>query len=207
MRAVPEVEIVPFRHAVVDGWWDEELLAEVVAEFPDRDDPRWRRYQNARERKMEGPPSLWGDATRRLFSEMEERTPLLEAMFAIDGMHMETVGGGYHLIAPGGLLDIHTDFNRSPRTQRFRRLNLLVYLNAGWDDEGGQLEMWDESGCVKRVAPEWNRTVVFESSSSSWHGHPHPASRWRRSVAAYFFSDEPPAGFAGEQSTVWHPAR
>lgn len=197
------VDVAPFPHVVVDGWWDDALLRDVLAEFPNPNAPGWRRYSNTNERKYEGPPQLWGPRTRDLFGEIESRTPDLEDAFGITGLHMETVGGGYHCIAPGGYLAVHTDFNRSAKTKRHRRLNLLIYLNEDWDDPGGHLQLWNAGACEVAVRPELNRTVVFETSDHSWHGHPVPAQRWRRSVAAYFFTQEPPPGYRADHSTVW----
>jgi Rps23 Pro-64 3,4-dihydroxylase Tpa1-like proline 4-hydroxylase len=194
----------PFPHAVADGWWPDQLLGRVEAEFPGSGDPRWRRYENSQERKLEGPPPMWGEATRELFRQIEGRSDELEQAFGIPGLSMETVGGGYHLIPPGGYLDVHADFNRSPQTGRFRRLNLLIYLNPGWSDLGGHLELWGAAGREVDVAPEFNRTVVFETSSKSWHGHPRPATRWRKSVAAYFFTETQPDGYHTDHSTVWY---
>lgn len=155
----------------------------------------------------------WGPATRRLLTLLaspEVVDGLLAATFGIDGLVMETAGGGMHQIPPGGRLAVHTDFNRSPATGRHRRLNLLIYLNEDWDPAwGGQLELWDDHGPARRIDPTWNRTVIFECSERSWHGHPHPLAcppdRARRSVAAYYFTDAPPAGWdGGDHSTVWH---
>jgi Rps23 Pro-64 3,4-dihydroxylase Tpa1-like proline 4-hydroxylase len=203
MRDLP-VTRKPFPHAVVDGLWDEALLRGVLAEFPDTDHTGWRRYLNSNERKLEGPAELWGPTTLELFARFEELAPALGQAFGIAGLTMETVGGGYHCIEPGGYLAIHTDFNRSPVTQHYRRLNFLTYLNDDWDDDGGHLELWDADGLVADVAPEFNRTVIFETSDHSWHGHSVPAGRWRRSVAAYFFTEEPPADYVADQGTVWH---
>jgi hypothetical protein len=196
----------PFPHVVTDGWWDDALLRGVLEEFPDVSAPGWRRYDGSNERKLEGPPGLWGRKTREAFEAIRERAPELEEAFGIPGLRMETVGGGYHCIAPGGFLNIHADFNRSPSSGLYRRLNLLVYLNEGWNEPfgGGSLELWDAGGPVAEVAPEFNRTVVFETSDQSWHGHPKPAARWRRSLAAYFFTEEPPPGYREDHSTVWH---
>lgn len=185
--------------------WNHALLAKVVGEFPPLHVPGWKRYSNNLERKLEGPPGLWGPATRDLFDMIEALSPHLGEAFGIDGLTMETVGGGYHCIEPGGFLQMHTDFSISPRTGRYRRLNCLIYLNEDWQDPGGHLQLWDDAGPVVDIAPEFNRMVVFQTSSRSWHGHPVPAARVRRSVAAYFFTDEPPPDFDGEQSTVWHP--
>lgn len=193
----------PFPHWVVDGWWDKDLLADVVEEFPDPADAGWRRYSNGNERKLEGPPAMWGPRTRALFDTIAAWAPTLEVEFEIPGLHMETVGGGYHCIEPGGFLAVHTDFTRSAKTGRFRRLNLLIYLNEDWQDPGGHLELWNAGCCAVDVPPEFGRTVVFETSGSSWHGHPKPALRWRRSVAAYFFTAEPPPGYTEQRSTVW----
>lgn len=197
----------PFRHLVVDGWWPEADLRAVLAEFPALSAPGWKRYANSTERKNEGPPRLWGPATRGMFALIKSRIPELEDLFGIPNLEMETVGGGYHLIEPGGYLNIHSDFSISPHTGRFRRLNVLLYLNDGWDDEGGHLELWDGDGPVVDIVPEFGRTVVFETSATSWHGHPRHASRERRSIAAYMFTDEKPPDYAGDQSTVWWTPR
>lgn len=194
----------PFPHLVVEGWWSAELLQAVLAEFPDPAAPGWKRYDGDRERKLEGAQRLWGPRTWDLLDEIRQRGPELAEAFGLPDLHMETVGGGYHLIEPGGLLDVHYDFNRSPRTGRFRRLNLLVYLNEDWQDPGGHLELWDAEKRVVDIAPEFNRTAVFATSDRSWHGHPHPAQRVRRSVAAYFYTREPPPDYVGDHSTVWH---
>jgi len=195
----------PFPYLVVDGWWNLDLLRAVAAEFPDPSAPGWKRYGSENEVKLEGPPGLWGPCTRELFLDIGAYRQQLSELFGIWGLQVETVGGGYHLIPPGGYLGVHTDFSRSPQTGRHRRLNLMIYLNEGWQDDGGHLELWGADGPAVDVVPELGRTVVFETSSTSWHGHPKPAARWRKSCAAYFFTDEPSPGYAGEQSTVWHP--
>ena len=54
-------------------------------------------------------------------------------------------GGGLHEIKKGGLLKIHSDFNRHPILNLDRRLNVLVYLNKDWnEDYGGHLQLWDK---------------------------------------------------------------
>lgn len=203
-----DVKLHPFPHAVVDGLWAPEKLADVVAEFPDPNSSGWRVFSNSTERKMEGSnPSLWGQATVGLLRNMERMAGELSEAFHTPPLTMETIGGGYHLIQPGGYLAMHADFSRSPATQRFRWLNMLVYLNASWGPEnGGELQLWDDDGPAVTVAPEFNRTVVFRTSGSSWHGHPNPVvGRPRRSVAAYFYAEEPPPGYAGSHDTRWHP--
>lgn len=203
---LPEVKPYPFPHLVIDGWWDEALLRDVRDEFPDLSMPGWRRYDGDNEqRKLEGPPESWGARTHELFNQIRGHTEDLTDAFGTPPLMMETIGGGYHCIEPGGYLKMHTDFNRSPLTGLHRRLNLIIYLNEDWQDPGGHLQLWDKDGPVVDVPPEFNRTVVFETSDHSWHGHPVPTGRERRSVAAYFFTEEPPEGYTEYHSTVWHP--
>lgn len=193
----------PFPHAV-GQMFDADLLRRVVAEFPAADMPGWKRYNGDRELKLEGPPSMWGDATCEYFTTLADRAEWLSDLTGIADLSMETIGGGYHLIPPGGYLDAHTDFNRSPGSGLFRRLNVLTYLNDDWtENDGGYLELWDDDGLALTIAPEFGTTVIFETSDRSWHGHPTPTTRWRRSLAAYFFSPEPPPGYRADHSTVW----
>lgn len=194
----------PFPHLVGRYTGPEGRLDGVLSEFPSPTDPRWRRYSTSNEGKLEGPAPMWGPATRALFDEFAGLGGLLGDLFDIPDLTMETVGGGYHLIPPGGHLGVHVDFNRSPDTGLYRRLNLLCYLNHRWSDPGGHLELHDEAdGLVREIAPEFGTVVVFETSDRSWHGHPVPAARWRFSVAAYFFSPDPPPGWQAEHSTRW----
>ena len=195
----------PFPHLVTDGFWEDDLLRAVVDEFPPVGYPGWRTYWNQQEAKLEGPPSLWGPNTQQLAEDITKLAPQLSEVFEIPDLSAESIGGGYHLIPSGGHLDVHTDFSASPETGLYRRLNFLIFLNEGWEDPGGHLELWDDESLAVDLAPEFNRTVVFATSSKSWHGHPQPAERERRSFALYFFSPEKPPGFQ-VQSTVWKEA-
>lgn len=196
------MQLEPFPHAIIDDWFDPDLLRRVLAEFPPPDHPGWRRFSNANEGKLEGGPHLWGAATDHYFTELAGRAWALGNLFDIPHLSMEVVGGGYHLIPPGGRLEVHTDFNRSPSSRLYRRLNVLTYLNHDWQDEGGHLLLRGPDGDIA-VAPEFGRTVIFETSDTSWHGHPVPAQRWRYSLAAYFFSPDPPLGYRADHSTVF----
>lgn len=203
-----QVKLHPFPHLVADGLFRPEQLANVVKEFPEPTAPGWKSFANNTERKLEGSnPRMWGIATTLLLSQMNLQAPGLAKAFGTPPLTMETVGGGYHLIEPGGYLAMHADFSRSPVTGKYRWLNMLVYLNASWGPEnGGELQLWDDDGPAISVTPEFNRTVVFRTSGSSWHGHPNPVvGRPRRSVAAYFYADEPAPGYIGDHSTRWHP--
>ena len=120
-------------------------------------------------------------------------------------------GGGLHQIIPGGKLGVHADFNRHRDYGLDRRLNLLLYLNKDWREEyGGNLELWDRnmSKCEARVAPLFNRVMVFGTTDFTYHGHPDPLQcpegMTRKSMALYYFSNGRPAEeVTGDHSTLF----
>lgn len=197
----------PFPHVVADGMWDDRLLEKVAGEFPETGRAGWRRYSNEREGKYEGGPDMWGPATRLLIGRLGDREfcRSLGVMFGIDDLTMQTIGGGYHLIPPGGKLEVHADFNRG-NDGLYRRLNLLIFLNDGWTEaDGGALQLWGDDGPEIELLPVMNRTVIFATSSTSFHGHPVPlpGPRWRRSLAVYYFAPEPGEDYEADHSTVF----
>jgi hypothetical protein len=109
-------------------------------------------------------------------------------------------GGGIHCSVAGQELDPHLDFNLHPIEEKLlRRVNVLLYLNPGWDPErGGDLELYadprdSDPGRMKRIAPLANRLVIFETNERSWHGHDRiktlASDAPRRSVAVYYYTD------------------
>jgi len=200
---VLEVVQEPFPHAIVDGYWDQDLLRDVREEICLIDVALCRRYNNERENKYDAGVHLFGAQTRALFDQIRSLTPLLSEAFGVPDLEMEE-NSGCHLIPPGGYLAVHTDWNRSQVTKLYRRLNLLIYLNEGWSEEGGCLHIEGvDPPTLIRIEPEFNRMVAFEASDRSWHGHPLPAERWRFSAAGYFSSPEPPPGYMEEHDTLW----
>jgi len=132
--------------------------------------------------------------------------PFLEFLQNLTGIKEKLVpdpyleGGGYHQIKSGGFLKVHVDFHKHRDMQLDRRINVLVYLNEDWPEEyGGHFELWerDMSACAVKVAPLFNRLVVFSTTDYSWHGHPDaltcPPDRSRRSLALYYYTNGRPA--------------
>lgn len=179
--------------------FDRGLLVEVRDEIVAAvGDPRWKRFDNAHEAKLEGSdPSMWGPATRAYYAELQAWLGELEQLLGLSSTEVDTYGGGWHAIPPGGFLDRHVDFNAHP-DGRHRRANVLTYLNERWDDPGGYLELGEHG--ERQVAPELGVTVAFETDETSWHGHPKPAVRWRFSIAAYLYDS---TAVDVEHSTVW----
>ena len=191
----------PFPHIVIDGLFDDADLDAVLADFPAPDAMRWVRFDNPLERKLgfSHETSVVSDRVRQFLDALNgfETLLFLEKLTGIEGLSPDPYfgGGGLHQIEPGGFLKIHADFNVHPKLHLDRRLNMLTYLNKGWREEwGGHLELWDADmrKCRAKIAPLFNRTVVFSTTDTSFHGHPHPltspAGTTRKSVSLYYYT-------------------
>jgi Rps23 Pro-64 3,4-dihydroxylase Tpa1-like proline 4-hydroxylase len=195
---------VPYAHAVFDDFFPPRVLEEVLADFPQPGQLDWQKFNNANEKKLafrqaEQMPTRVRDFL--YFLNSHPMLQFLEKLTGIGGLIPDPSfnGGGCHQIERGGKLQVHVDFNKLMPANLDRRLNLLVYLNADWKDEyGGHFELWDEkaTGCVTKVAPLFNRCVVFSTTETSYHGHPHPLTcpegRTRKSIATYLYTNGRP---------------
>jgi 2-oxoglutarate-Fe(II)-dependent oxygenase superfamily protein len=209
----------PYPHIVMDDFLPEEVLDEVLTEFPDPRGADWFAFESPNERKLATKDdTTMGPATRHLLAELNSSAfvEFLEKLTGIEGLVPDPhfVGGGLHQIEPGGHLKVHADFNRHPRTDLERRLNILIYLNRDWQDEyGGAFELWDENmtAAVEKVMPYFNRCVVFSTTSTSYHGHPEPLTcpedRTRKSIALYYYSKTRPAEQQGQAHNTLFQAR
>jgi 2OG-Fe(II) oxygenase superfamily len=188
----------------MDGLFEVSVLKQIENEFPPLDHPLWIRMENKWEYKYASEqPGMWGRGTRELLKYLTSQEFLnqLEYLTGLSGLMSDPTyrGGGLHQIPAGGYLKIHTDFNEHNGVFKgkgwIRRLNLLVYLNSHWKEEwGGDFEIWspDGSSPVTRISPLFNRTVVFETTSMSFHGHPSPLrcpeTTSRKSLALYYYT-------------------
>ena len=197
----------PFPHVTLDGLFDDAALDGVLRDFPAPDAMEWMRFDNPLEKKLGffHETSAVSDTVRCFLDAMNSFETLLwlEALTGIEGLIPDPYfgGGGVHQIEPSGFLKVHADFNVHPKLKLDRRLNVLIYLNKDWREEwGGHLELWERGGraCVERILPIFNRTVVFSTSDTSYHGHPHPLASppgvTRKSVSLYYYTAGRPAG-------------
>jgi 2-oxoglutarate-Fe(II)-dependent oxygenase superfamily protein len=195
----------PFPHIVLDGLFEDADLDGLLADFPAPGATRWMRFDNPHEKKLGyfHETSAISDTIRRFLDATNgfEMLLFLEQLTGIHGLIPDPYfgGGGLHQIEPGGFLKIHTDFNVHPKLHVYRRLNMLVYLNRGWREEwGGHLELWDRDAhtCRQKILPAFNRTVIFSTTDTSYHGHPHPLTSppgvTRKSVSLYYYTAERP---------------
>ena len=189
----------PFPHIVIDDLLDADLLRSIAANYPVLDGKQFFDRDQERFKFQFNPEEVTFGATRNLLAELNGQAFLgfLEELTGIEGLIADPyfIGGGLHLTRRGGHLGVHADFNIHALMHVERRLNLLVYLNDGWQSVyGGDLELWDRAmqSCVKSVAPVLGRAVVFNTSLDSFHGQPQPLTcpedRDRRSIATYYYT-------------------
>jgi Rps23 Pro-64 3,4-dihydroxylase Tpa1-like proline 4-hydroxylase len=207
------VSAEPFPHIILDGLFDDPALEAVLRDFPDPKSMRWVEFDSPQEKKLgySHERSNVSKVVRDFLNDMNSFEMLLwlEALTGIEGLIPDPYfgGGGLHQIERGGFLKVHADFNVHPKLKLDRRLNMLIYLNKDWKEEyGGHLELWDRDRktCRKRILPVFNRTVVFSTTDTSFHGHPHPLTSpegvTRKSVSLYYYT----AGRPEEERSVPH---
>lgn len=195
----------PFPHIVIDNFLPQDVAELLSKEFPAPSQIKWKDKTHEHSKKLacndetRMPPFI-----RHVLSQFNSASfvAFLEESTAIPHLIVDPHydGGGMHQIEPGGFLHIHADFNRHPTLPLDRRLNFLLYLNKNWREEyGGALELWDSTmtRCEARILPLFNRCVLFSTTETSFHGHPHPLScppgMTRKSLALYYYSNGRPA--------------
>jgi len=189
----------PYHYGCFDDFLPAAVLKKVIGELdklPEAEDS----FNRDQERlKTSYIPERLPPYTKNLFYALNSRPFLmfLEKMSGIEGLIPDPyfAGGGIHVVANGGHLDIHADFNHHTKLNLERRMNVLIYLNKDWKEEyGGSFEIWEDnmSEQVESFNPIFNRMVCFSTSSTSMHGNPtpvnHPEGTSRRSIALYYYT-------------------
>jgi Rps23 Pro-64 3,4-dihydroxylase Tpa1-like proline 4-hydroxylase len=212
----------PFKHVVVDNFFPNDFAHSLLKSFPDIDSDDWERTNDPDiEVKLR---TMWKsefdipdgivDAIRIMNSSLFLNA--MSKLFAIDKIMPDPYfsGGGLNVTVSGGLLDVHVDGNYHDASGLNRRLNAILYLNPGWQDGwGGEFGLYDSTGdnLIKKVAPIYNRLVIFDTNDFSYHGLPDPLNfpkdEVRKSIILYFYTKEsrPTSQIAVEEphSALW----
>ena len=192
----------PFPNIVLENFFNESFLNKVLNDFPDLSIINSsQKYNNKDEVKFANNDYKNFSSTIKLLFDFMNSNIFLEFLQKITSIKekllidSELNGGGLHEIKSGGLLKIHTDFNKHPTLDLDRRVNILIYLNKNWNKSyGGDLELWDREVkfCSKKIEPTFNKMVIFSTNDFSYHGHPDPVNCpdnfSRKSLALYYFS-------------------
>jgi len=199
----------PFRHICIDDMWDENFLTKVsdeVSQFKN-----WageKDFYGSKKKKWQTDWDLLPPNTNSFLAYLNQSTVLQLIEFLtgekdlISDPYLE--GGGIHSTGEGGFLKLHTDFNWNDKLKLYRRINILVYLNKDWhSDFGGQIELAGKNAngefdTLVALEPIFNRTLIFVTDDSSFHGQPnpvnHPRNNRRNSIAAYYYVANKPTG-------------
>ena len=195
----------PYPHVVIDNFFDPEILRRLIADFPSQGGRDWIQYDTENEIKT----TSRGIADLSLFTQAFFlqicAEPMMDWLRYVTG-HADLVpdplfhGGGLHESPRGGWLNVHVDWTQHPVLPLARRLNLIIYLNEGWDPAwGGALDLVDHVSkkAGASVSPLFNRAVIFETNDETLHGFPDPMTCpvdiTRKSVSLFYWSPDPEA--------------
>lgn len=191
----------PFPHIVIDNFLPLPLIEEIHSLFPSKklvDDIFFEDGYSGLHKRQVLPESC-EQKIRGIFHFFNSAPVLqfLEGLTTIESLIGDPYfqGGGFHEIFRGGKLGVHADFRVHSQLHLNRRINMLIYLNKDWNyDFGGELELWDKrmTSKIESIAPHFNRCVIFNTDSDSYHGHPDPLNTpdhiTRKSIALYYYT-------------------
>ncbi len=192
----------PFPHLQIDNFFSDEYLNTILNEFPDLSNIKnSQNYKNQNEIKFANNDFENFPEKIKTFFDFLNSQSFLNFLQILTSIKEKLIpdeklnGGGLHEIKSGGLLKVHTDFNKHPTNNFDRRVNVLIYLNKNWKKEyKGSLELWDRDmkNCKQKILPTFNKMVIFSTTDFSNHGHPDPIDCpkdiSRKSIALYYFS-------------------
>lgn len=167
----------PFDHLVVPGFVRAETFASL-----DQDFPKIRKGGSFPAGSLD-----CGPAFKAFLAELQgpEVTSAFEEKFEIDlrgRPTMVTLRG--HTRAKDGR--IHTD-------SRSKIITALIYMNAGWESDGGRLRLLrgpqDIEDYVVEVPPDQGTLLAFRCCDNAYHGH-KPFVGERRSIQLNWLTDE-----------------
>jgi hypothetical protein len=196
-------ENTPLPHVFLGDFLDADVAGAIAQEFPRAHTESWIQYKHHNENKLgmakrELFPSRLGRVTDELNS--PRFVAWLSQLTGIPGLIADPTmeGGGLHQSARGGFLNLHTDFSHHHYHKNWRRrLNLILYLNDGWQAAwGGAIEFWDSGmkQCFSKYPPRLNHAVIFNTDDRCFHGFPEPLScpeiETRKSLALYYYTVE-----------------
>jgi hypothetical protein len=200
----------PFRHGMIEGFFEPAFAERLLAEFPSFDAKLAMNEMGKVGGKAVNTKIREISPAYHELYEMIGSQPFLDLMSRLSGipdliMDPRLYGGGTHDNRHGQELDAHVDFNYDEAQKLHRRLNIIVYMNKEWKTEwGGAIEVhsnpWDHEGNqVRAFDPLFNRCVMFETNEYSWHGFPKinlPPDKQhltRKSISIYLYTKDRPA--------------
>jgi Rps23 Pro-64 3,4-dihydroxylase Tpa1-like proline 4-hydroxylase len=193
---------LPFPHIVLDNFLPKELAKKIADAFPtsksNPEDFKFHGNKNVQRFLFENVNSF--NTNLRLFTAAISSRSFLLFLETLTGLkHLIPdpyfLGGGAMATGNGGYLNTHIDFNWNQKIQAWRACNVLFYFSKDWLAEyNGNLVLYSEDGKepIKEIEPLFNRIVIFNTTSKSYHGQPKklecPEGVFRNLFSAFYYS-------------------
>lgn len=189
----------PCKFVVLDDFLIQGIADKLHSNFPPLDSLKVKR-KSLNENKVEDYHFERWDPSFSQVREMIQSNEFLNWMSELTGIPKlvspnNSLGSGIHQGGDRSFVDVHIDVNFDPKSEMWRRINLLIYLNKNWNEEyGGHLEIWkpDMSKCEHSISPLFNRAVIFLTDENSPHGYKAiniPEGESRKSFYAYYYTE------------------
>ncbi len=219
----------PFPHIVIDDFIPKDLAIQCYNQMSQHEDWMFDSMMGYPEDERDSQVNKWwtpydSDSKNKIESDMPavwkclqyfNSRPFLLFLENLTGIKdliadVDFEGGGIHKIKNGGRLELHSDYNKHPNKDIWRRINLLLYLTPNWN-YNGHLDLYEKEPLVKvkSILPTFNRAVIFNTTDDSIHGHPIPlicpdeVSRY--SFALYYFTkDRPEHEKSDSKAAIWY---
>ena len=219
----------PFPHIVIDDFIPEDLALQCYNQMSQHQEWMFDSMMGYPEDERDSQVNKWWtpfdtDSKNRIESDMPavwkclqyfNSRPFLLFLENLTGIKdliadVDFEGGGIHKIKNGGRLELHSDYNKHPNKDIWRRINLLLYLTPNWN-YNGHLDLYEKEPLVKvkSILPTFNRAVIFNTTDDSIHGHPTPLvcpeEISRYSFALYYFTkDRPEHEKSDSKALIWY---
>lgn len=219
----------PFPHIVIDDFIPNDLAVQCYNQMSQHEDWMFDSMMGYPEDERDSQVNKWwtpydSDSKNKIESDMPavwkclqyfNSRPFLLFLEKLTGIKdliadVDFEGGGIHKIKNGGRLELHSDYNKHPNKDIWRRINLLLYLTPNWD-YNGHLDLYEKKPLVKvkSILPTFNRAVIFNTTDDSIHGHPIPLvcpeEISRYSFALYYFTkDRPEHEKSNSKAAIWY---
>jgi len=196
----------PFPHIYFDNFLPKKIALSLSKDYPkinkiEKIDKNWKIHKNKNVLRYLLEDSSLFKKNLKVFSMLTNSRKFLLFLETLTGLESIIpdpyfVGGGAMTTGTGGFLNIHADFNYHHKLQSWRRLNVLFYLTPNWKKKWrGQLELWSKNKKkkIKEIDPLFNRVVIFNTTSESFHGQPAPTicpkNVYRNVFSAFYYTN------------------
>lgn len=182
--------VKPFPHVWIDNALNADFAARLQNDILEIPDSEFDRLSNPFEQKyVLRDKQNYPTHVRDLFCYLESDT-FVKWLSSLTGCELKVDKdrnfNGVLVYGQGDCLDIHVDAAVHPRNGLKKHVTVGIYLSTKWKEEYGcELELWDGENaaqqhprlhkCVTKIAPMFNRMVIFTNDDYSWHGNPEPA--------------------------------